>query len=83
MNEQKRLSHEYFYPSQTKQQMAAEELLNAIKMFISQNKLNPSDFHILTKLVRQLNTQVKTSVPNKILRSMQKRFEIIQEQYTR
>ena len=82
MNERKQNHREYYNPTQTKQNKSAEELLFEIKMFMTHVKLTPTDFFMLNKLIRQLNAQ-KNTMPGKVIRGLETKFNKIKNQYQR
>ena len=82
MNEQKRSRREYFNPESTKQSQTASELLALIQIFITRNTITPSDLTVLKKLIKQLNAH-KNDLPSKVIRSMTRKFEVIQAKYER
>ena len=82
MNEQRKMQREYFNPSQTNKQSLAEELLFEIKYFVAKNNIDYVDLCILNNLIKQINL-LKGNINNKVLRSVQKRFYKIKNQYQR
>ena len=76
MQENKHRNYEYI-PETSKQDQTATELLNHIRWFMRHAKLKPEDWRLLTKMMRNLQ-QIQST---KVLRSMQRKFTQIQQQY--
>ena len=67
-----------YTPEISKQKQTAEDLLNEIKWFIKHTNLTRADLALLNKLIANLELNKHS---NKVLRSMTKRFTLIQQQY--
>ncbi len=76
MQENKHRNYEYI-PETSKQDQTATELLNQIRWFMRHAKLKPEDWKLLTKMMKNLQ-QIQST---KVLRSMQRKFTQIQQQY--
>jgi len=64
------------------QKMDATDLSMQMVSFVRTHKLDSNDWLFVNKLVKQLNKQ-KGDVPRKVLRSVQNKFERIQNKYQR
>lgn len=82
MNEQKKSYHDFVNNVASEQKINANELVARIGCFISHNKMKPADWILLTKMIKQLNNP-NFNAPRKVLRSMQTKFETIQNKYQR
>ena len=82
MNEQKKLRYEHFNPKVSESQQSAEELIALISSFIHNTKLKSGDWIALTVLLKQLKKN-NTNLPRKVLRSVQNKFQTIQQNYIR
>lgn len=82
MNEQKRNTERFMNPTVPSREMDATDLSAQIQSFISANKIAPTDWIVLNRLVQQLDRQ-RYKESRKVLRSMRNRFESIQNKYQR
>lgn len=64
------------------QKIDATNLSMQMMSFIRCCKLAPNDWMFVNKLIKQLNKQ-KGDVPRKVLRSVQSKFEKVQNKYQR
>jgi len=82
MNEQKRNTERFMNPTVPSREMDATDLTAQIQSFISANKIAPTDWIFLNRLIQQLDKQ-KYRESRKVLRSMRNRFQMIQDKYQR
>lgn len=82
MNERKRNQQEHLNPSKNEKKQTTEDLLALIQLFVSKNTLTPQDSIAIYRIVKQLNIQ-KNTMPTKVLRATQRKFEAIQNKYQR
>ena len=82
MNEQRKKKYDYFKPSVSEQKATAEDLLAQLNSFIRGYQLKAGDWILLNKLIKQLNG-AKSNFPRKVLRSIQIKFETLQQKYQR
>ena len=79
MQDTKHRNYDYFPPVSKKEQVASD-LLNEIMFFIKNTELKPEDWHLLNRLIRNLE---KENPSNKVLRGIESKFIKIQQQYQR
>ncbi len=60
----------------------ADELCAEISNFLHNKNLNVADLIYLKNMLKQLNQQ-KSNMPNKVLRSIEKKLQNLQQQYQR
>ena len=77
MKDNRHRNYDYI-PEVSKQKQTAEDLLNEIKWFIRHTNLTRADSALLNKLIANLELNKHS---NKVVRSMIKRFTLIQQQY--
>ena len=81
MNEQKKSFNDYVNTNVAKTKAEATDLCLQMTSFVRNYKLNPNDWIFVDKLIKQLNKQ--NNVSRKVLRSVQNKFERIQDKYQR
>ena len=83
MNEEKRNYNNFMNcGAMDKKEEAAASLVAQISYFISHNKITPKEYIFLSNILKQLS-QRRNSFPRKVLRGMQNKFELIQNQYNK
>ena len=79
MQDTKHRNYDYVPPVSKKEQLASE-LLNEIMVFIKNTELRPEDWHLLNRLIRNLE---KEKHSNKALRGIENKFAKVQRKYQR
>ncbi len=82
MNEGKKARYEYFNPSVSANQQNAESLAAVISSFINKTTMKPADWIALQSLLKQLKKS-NNNMPRKVLRSIENKFNKIQQNYQR
>ena len=82
MNEQKRSFEEYKNPEVSEQKLDATDLSLQMTSFLRSVKVSPSDWILVDKLIKQIN-KPKYNVSRKVFRSVQRKFETVQDKYQR
>jgi len=82
MNEQKRSFEEYKNPEVSEQKLDATDLSLQMTSFLRSVKVAPSDWILVDKLIKQIN-KPKYNVSRKVFRSVQRKFETVQDKYQR
>ena len=83
MNEQKKSFQNYTNPKLTKNEQLSMSLVNDIKVLLScSSKISLTDLIYLKNMLKQLN-QHKNIMSNKVLRSIEKKLQTMQQQYQR
>ena len=82
MNEHKRSFEEYKNPEGFEQKMDATDLSLQMTSFLRSVKVAPSDWILVDKLIKQIN-KPKYNVSRKVFRSVQRKFETVQDKYQR
>lgn len=77
MQDSKHRNYDYV-PTVSRQEQSVTDLLNEIKVFIRNTKLDYADLVFLNKLMKNIE---RKKVPNKILRSLEAKFTKIRNQY--
>ena len=82
MNEERKSYYNFIHNVASEQKINANELIAQIRYFLAHNKTKASDWILLNKIVKQLNNS-NFNASRKVLRSMQTKFETIQNKYQR
>ena len=80
MNEQRKTRYEYFNPKEPDEKLDPEALYRKIYDFRANKALKYGDLGKLTGLLTQLKQK---NLPRKVFRSVQTKFNLIQQSYQR
>ena len=82
MNEERKSYNDYMNPKMSEQKQDANDLIMQIGVMLTSKKIDPADWIVLDKISTQIRKQ-NFNLSNKVLRSMQNKFQMIQKKYER
>lgn len=81
MNEERKAFYNYMNPKMSEPKLSTDSLMLQIGILVANKQIQSDDWIILNKMREQIKNQ--NNFPDKILRSMQKKIQTIQNKYER